>query len=110
MAYIQKNDVKGCWLTYTSQGVNPSTITIPWDSAMQEIANRYPSATDYLLPILKSDSEEIDRRNIRQVRENMMNAMKQIAVRCDLSVVPSMYMVKDIYQRAIDCVCVSEMI
>ena len=110
MAYIKKSDVKGHWLTYTSQVASPSNITVPWDAAMQEIVNRYPSTTDYLLPILKSDKEEIAHRNIRQVRENMGNALKQIAAKCDLSVVPSMYMVKDIYQRAIDSVCVSKII
>ena len=110
MAYIKKSDVKGRWLTYTSQVANPSNVTVPWDSAMQEIVNRYPSTTEYLLPILKSDKEEIARRNIRQVRENMGNALKHIATKCDLSVVPSMYMVKDIYQRAIDSVCVSKII
>lgn len=110
MAYIKKSDVNGNILTYISQTSNPSRITVPWDSAMQEISNRYPSTTDYLLPILKSSNEEIAHRNIKQVRENMVNAMKQIAVRCDLSVVPSMYMVKDIFQRAIDSVCVSKII
>lgn len=110
MAYIKKSDVKGRWLTYTSQVATPSNITVPWDAAMQEIVNRHPSTTAYLLPILKSDKEDIARRNIRQVRENMGNALKQIATRCDLSVVPSMYMVKGIYQRAMDSVCVSKII
>lgn len=130
MAYIKKTDVQGRWLTYTSQVANPSTITVPWDAAMQEIVNRHPSTTDYLLPILKfpndqsangqspngqsaneqSANEQAARRNIRQVRENMCNALKQIATRCNLTVVPTMYMVKDIYQRAIDSVCVSRVI
>lgn len=110
MAYIKKSDVRGSWLTYTSQISNMTTITVPWDEAMQEIADRYPSTTDYLLPILKSDKEEKARRNICQVRENMGNALKQIAIRCDLSVVPSMYMVKDIYQRAIDSISISKII
>lgn len=110
MAYVKKSDVKGHWLTYTSQVASPASITIPWDTAMQEIVNRYPSTTDYLLPILKSNQEETARCNIRQVRENMGNALKQIATKCALSVVPSMYMVKDIYQRAIDSVCVSKII
>ena len=110
MAYIKKNDVKGDVLVYTSRVTSPSVITVAWDSAMQEIVNRYPSTTDYLLPIIKSANEETARCNIRQVRENMVNAMKQIAERCNLSVVPSMYMVKDIYQRAIDSVCVSKLI
>lgn len=29
MAYIKKSDVKGRWLTYTTQVVNPSTSTVP---------------------------------------------------------------------------------
>ena len=74
------------------------------------IANRYPSTTDFLLSILKSYKEDVAHRCIRQVRENIGNALKQIATRCDLSVVPSMYMVKDIYQRAMDSVCVSKII
>ena len=110
MAYIKKSDVRGSWLTYTSQISSMTTITVPWDDAMQEIADRYPSTTEYLLPILKSDMEEIARRNICQVRENMGNALKQIAARCNLSVVPSMYMVKDIYQRAIDSISISKII
>lgn len=120
MAYIKKTDVQGRWLTYTSQVANPSTITVPWDTAMQEIVNRHPSTTDYLLPILKfpngqsangpSANGQAARRNIRQVRENMCNALKQIATRCNLTVVPTMYMVKDICQRAMDSVCLSRVI
>lgn len=110
MAYIRKSDVCGGRLTYTSQSASPSVVTVPWDTAMQDIVNRHPSATGYLLPILKSDTDATARRSIRQVRENMVRALKQIATRCDLSVVPTMYMVKDIYQRAIDSVCVSRII
>jgi hypothetical protein len=40
----------------------------------------------------------------------VMRAFKRIATRCNLSVVPSMGMVKDIYQRAIDGVSVSKII
>lgn len=86
MAYIKKSDVQGSWLIYISQVANSSSIIVTWDSAMQEISNRYPSTTDYLLPILKSDKEVIARCNIRQIRENMGNALKQIATKCKLSV------------------------
>ena len=110
MAYIKKNDVRGGTLTYTPQLAGASSVTVPWDAAMQKIVDRHPSTTVYLLPILKSDNEEAAHRNIRQVRENMVRALKHIAMKCDLSVVPSMYMVKDIYQRAIDSVCVSKII
>lgn len=110
MAYIKKSDIRGPLLTYTLQSVNQPRITIPWDAAMQEIADRYPSDTDYLFPFIKSDDETIAHRNVKQVRENIANAFKQITARCHLSVVPSMFMVKDIYQRAIDSVCVSKII
>lgn len=107
MAYIKKTDVCGNRLIYTSQVISPSTITVPWDSAMQAIVNRYPSTTLYLLPIIKSTDEETAHRNIRQVRENITRAFKLLTPRLSLSVVPSMYMVKDLSQRVIDGVSVS---
>lgn len=107
MAYIKKSDVCGNRLTYTSQVLSPSTITVPWDSAMQAIANRYPTSTIYLLPIIKSTDEESAHRNIKQVRENITRAFKLLTPRLSLSVVPSMYMVKALSQRVIDGVSVS---
>ena len=77
---------------------------------MQEIADRYPSYSEYLFPFIKSDDMQIADREVKRVRENVMRALKRIATRCDLSVVPSMGMVKDIYQRAIDGVSVSRII
>ena len=56
LAYIRKSDIKGFTLTYTSQGLTP-IVTVQWDTAMQAIADRYPSATDYLFPIIKSDDK-----------------------------------------------------
>lgn len=105
MAHIRKSDVKGFSLTYTSP-----RITVPWDVAMQEIADRYPSDTDFLFPFLTSDNELQASRDIKRVRENVINALKKIAVRCHLSVVPSLYMSKDISLRALDSVCVSQII
>lgn len=110
MAHIRKSDVKGFSLTYTSPTSNPPRITVPWDVAMQEIADRYPSDTDFLFPFLTSDNELQASRDIKRVRENVINALKKIAVRCHLSVVPSLYMSKDISLRALDSVCVSQII
>ena len=47
---------------------------------------------------------------IWRVRENITKALKLIATRCNLSVVPSLKMTKDIYQRAIDNISVSKII
>ena len=32
-------------------------VTVQWDAAIQAIADRYPSTTDYLFPIIKSDDK-----------------------------------------------------
>lgn len=110
LAHIRKSDIKGFTLTYTSQVLPPPIITVQWDTAMQAIADRYPSTTDYLFPIIKSDDKIMASREIGRVRENITKALKQIATRCNLSVVPSLKMTKDIYLRAIDGVRVSKII
>ncbi len=88
----------------------PPIVTVQWDTAMQAIADRYPSTTDYLFPIIKSDDKIVESREIGRVRENITKALKLIATRCNLSVVPSLKKTKDIYQRAIDGVSVSKII
>ena len=110
LAHIRKSDIKGFTLTYTSQVLTPPIVTVQWDAAMQAIADRYPSTTDYLFPIIKSDDKITKSREIGRVRENITKALKLIATRCNLSVVPSLKMTKDIYQRAIDNVSVSKII
>lgn len=110
IAHIKKSDVKGFSLTYTSLTATPSRITVPWDAAMQEIADRYPSTTDYLFPFLTSDNSFEASRDIKRVRENVINALKKIAVRCHLSVEPSLYMSREIYLRALDKVSISSFI
>ena len=110
LAHIKKTDIKGFTLTYTSQVLTPPIVTVQWDAAMQAIADRYPSATNYLFPFIKSDDKIMENREIGRVRENITNSLKQIATRCNLSVVPSLKMTKDIYQRAIDNVSVSKII
>ena len=110
LAHIKKSDIKGFQLTYTSQVLTPSLITVQWDTSMQEIADRYPSSTVYLFPFIKSEDKIMEAREIGRVRENITKALKQIAVRCNLSVVPSLKMTKDIYLRAIDSLSVSKII
>lgn len=110
LAHIRKSDIKGFTLTYTSQVLPPPIITVQWETAMQAIADRYPSTTDYLFSIIKSDDKIVESREIGRVRENITKALKLIATRCNLSVVPSLKMTKDIYQHAIDNVSVSKII
>lgn len=110
LAHIRRSDIKGFTLTYTSQVLTPPIVKVQWDAAMQAIADRYPSTTDYLFPIIQSDDKITKSREIGRVRENITKALKLIATRCNLSVVPSLKMAKDIYQRAIDNVSVSKII
>ena len=110
LAHIKKSDINGFSLIYTSQVLNPSRITVPWDAAMQEIADRYPSDTEYLFPFIKSENRNLEIKEIGRVRENITRALRHIAVRCNLSVVPSLNMANGIYQRAIDMVSVSRII
>lgn len=110
LAHIKKSDIKGFTLTYTSQVLYPYRFTVQWDAAMQEIADRYPSDTEYLFPFIKSDSRIMENRQISRVRDNIARALKQIAKKCNLSVVPSLNMTSAIYQRAIDSVSVSNII
>ena len=86
----RKSDIKGFTLTYTSQVLPPPIVTVQWGTAMQAIADRYPSTTDYLFSIIKSDDKIVESREIRRVCENITKALKLIATRCNLSVVPSL--------------------
>ena len=110
LANIKKTDIKGFTLTYISQIPGLPRITVQWDAAMQEIADRYPSDSEFLFPFIKSTDMQMADCEVKRVRQNVMRAFKRIATRCNLSVVPSMGMVKDIYQRAIDNVSVSKII
>ena len=110
LANIKKTDIKGFTLTYISQIPGLPRITVQWDAAMQEIADRYPSDSEFLFPFIKSTDMQMADCEVKRVRQNVMRAFKRIATRCNLSVVPSMGMVKDIYQRAIDGVSVSKII
>ena len=54
LANIKNADIKGFSLTYTSQIPGLPRISVQWDAATQEIADRYPSESEYLFPIIKS--------------------------------------------------------
>lgn len=79
LAHIRKSDIKGFTLTYTSQVLTPPIVTVQWDTAMQAIADCYPSTTDYLFPIIKSDDKIVESREIGRVRENITKALKLIS-------------------------------
>ena len=67
LANIKKTDIQGFLLTYTSQAISQPRITVQWDSAMQEIADRYPSKFFEYLPLhhLRQQSQSQSRRKAR---------------------------------------------
>lgn len=79
LAHIRKSGIKGFTLTYTSQVLTPPIVTVQWDTAMQAIADCYPSTTDYLFSIIKSDDKIVESREIGRVRENITKALKLIS-------------------------------
>ena len=74
------------------------------------LPHRYPTDSEYLFPFIKSADMQMADHEVKRVRENVTRAFKRIATRCNQSVVPSMGMVKNIYQRAIDGVSESNII
>ena len=95
LAHIRKSDIKCFTLTYISQVLTPPIVTVQWNAAMQAIADRYSSATEYLFSVIKSDDKIMKNREIGRVYENITKALKLIATRCNLSVVPSLKMTKE---------------
>ena len=74
------------------------------------LPHRYPTDSEYLFSFIESADMQMADHEVKGVRENVTRAFKRIATRCNLSVVPAMGMVRDIYQRAIDGVSVSNII
>ena len=93
LAHIRKSDIKGFTLTYTSQVLAPHCHGAMGHS---HASNSRPLSIDHLFPIIKSDDKIVESREIGRVRENITKALKLIATRCNLSVVPSLKMTKDI--------------
>jgi integrase len=59
MAYLHRTNLNGGLLTYTRRKTG-QTICVRWESAMQEIVDRYPhNPNGYLLPILTKSGEDL---------------------------------------------------
>lgn len=59
--YLKKSDVKEGMLTYISHtSDNNPAVTIKWNKAMQQIANRYSTDTEYMFPIITKEGNADD--------------------------------------------------
>lgn len=111
MSLLKKTDIHNgrlCYQPHTSDNV-PS-VTLPWDDAMQEIADRHPSATDFILPIITHPDHEDLESQIRTCRQTVTRTLRTIGKRYHFSVPPTMSMTRDLYRKVIDEISISKVI
>ena len=89
---------------------NNPAVTIKWDKAMQQIANRYPTDTEYMFPIITKEGNADIIDQITQSRHNVMYNLRSIGKLYKFSVSPTIAMTKDLWRKIMDEVSVSEVI
>lgn len=111
IAYLKKDNVKDGILTYVPHSFedNPS-VSMPWDSSMQEIADSHPTDSEYLFPLItKTDAAGIYGQII-QTRQNVLRNLRNISMKYHFSAIASMSMTKELYKRLMDEVMVSKIL
>lgn len=67
MAYLKKSNLKDGMLTYISHtSDNSPAVTIKWDKAMQQIADKYTSDTEYIFPIITKEGNADETEQIKR--------------------------------------------
>ena len=111
MAYLKKSNVKDGMLTYISHtSDNNPAVTIKWDKAMQQIANRYSTDTEYMFPIITKEENADETEQIKRSRHNVVYNLRSIGKQYKFSVSPTIAMTKDLWRKIMDEVSVSEVI
>ena len=100
--------VQDYYISHASDN-NPA-VTIKWDKAMQQIANRYPTDTEYMFPITTKEGNTDIIDQITQSRHNVMYNLRSIGKQHKFSVSPTIAMTKDLWRKIMDEVSVSEVI
>ena len=111
MAYLKKSNVKDGMLTYISHtSENNPAVTIKWDKAMQQIADKYTSDTEYMFLIIIKEGNADDTDQIKRSRHNVAYNLRAIGRQYKFSVSPTIAMTKDLWRKIMDEVSVSEVI
>ena len=92
IAYLKKRDVSGGFLTYQRKKTGQS-LTIRWEPAMQKIVDRYPSANDFLFPIIK-DSGQKARSQYRNMLYQVNTQLAEIGRKVGAEVKLTMYVAR----------------
>lgn len=111
IAYLKKSNVKDGILTYISHtSDNNPAVTIKWDKAMQQIADKHFSNTEYMFPIITKEGNADDTDQIKRSRHNVVYNLRSIGKQYKFSVSPTIAMTKDLWRKIMDEVSVSEVI
>ena len=100
--------VQDYYISHASDN-NPA-VTIKWDKAMQQIANRYPTDTEYMFPIITKEGNADETEQIKRSRHNVVYNLRSIGKQYKFSVSPTIAMTKDLWRKIMDEVSVSEVI
>ena len=100
--------VQDYYISHASDN-NPA-VTIKWDKAMQQIANRYPTDTEYMFPIITKEGNADETEQIKRSRHNVVYNLRSIGKQHKFSVSPTIAMTKDLWRKIMDEVSVSEVI
>lgn len=111
MAYLKKSNVKDGMLTYISNtSDNNPAVTLKWDKAMQQIADKYTSDIEYIFPIITKEGNADETEQIKRSRHNVVYNLRSIGKQYKFSVSPTIAMTKDLWRKIMDKVSVSEVI
>lgn len=91
MAYLRKRDLNGKKLSYRRRKTGQQ-LFVRWENCMQEIVDKYYSPqSEYLLPLIKPNSEVDERRQYIYAGHNINRSLKIIGQRLGLSMPFTMY-------------------
>lgn len=99
LAYLKKKDLSNGFLTYRRMKTG-QRLTVKWERQMQEITDKYnDNESPYLLPIIKSDSEDT-RKRYRSQAALINRRLREIGIRAGLSSPLTLYVARHSWASA----------
>lgn len=89
IAYLKKTDVHDGVVAYIRKKTG-RMLTIRWEQCIQQIVNRYPSKTKYLLPIIHTEGS-CERNQYRTVQDRINRLLKSIGDKAEIRQNLTMY-------------------
>lgn len=89
LAYLKKEDVHNGMMVYIRRKTG-QRLTIRWEQEMEQIVNRHPSSTPYLLPIIHTVGDH-ERNQYRVLQDKVNRKLKKIAGKANIKQNLTMY-------------------